>query len=68
MKINLFDFKNVIITLKAFAIGLIVGVVGYFINLLAAFMLPLGLLLIMLWFIFTLFLWGYLARKWWGWN
>ena len=65
---GIFDFKNVVITLKAFLIGLVIAIVGIVVRLIMLFTLPLGILLLILWFVFTLFLWGYLARKWWNWK
>ena len=68
MGINVFEFKNVIITLKAFLIGIIIAIAGLVVRLIMLFTLPLGILLMILWFVFTLFLWGYLARIWWKWK
>jgi len=68
MKINLFDINNVLITLKAFVIGAGVFIVGYLAGLIMAKMPLFGGILLMAWTIFTFFLWGYLARKWWGWK
>ena len=68
MKINVFDIKNVLITLKAFVISIVIAIVDFIARLIMLKMPVFGAFLLVLWSIFTLFLWGYLARIWWKWK
>lgn len=61
---KLFDVNNVLITLKAVVVGIIVGLVGWLLSSLDVG----GKVLTVAWFVFALFLWGYLANRWWNWR
>ena len=68
MKTKLFDINNVLITLKAFVISIVIAIVGFVAKLIMVKMPTFGAILLMVWVIFTFFLWGYLARIWWRWK
>lgn len=68
-KKKLFDMNNVIITLKAIATGIPITIVSGFIAIVIAPAYPLGARLMQLiWMIFSLWLWGFMARAWWNWK
>ena len=68
MKINIFDIKNVLITLKALVISIVIAIVGFIARAVMVKMPIFGAFLLIAWSIFTFFLWGYLARIWWNWK
>lgn len=62
------DVKNVLTTLKAFVVSVIVGLVSWLIAFLAVKAPLVAGIMGVLWFILALWLWGYLANKWWKWK
>ncbi len=68
-KKTLFDMNNVIITLKALATGIPITIVSVFIAMVIGTAYPVvAKLMQLIWAIFSLWLWGYMARTWWNWK
>jgi hypothetical protein len=63
-----FDINNVLTTLKIVVVGIPIAIGAWIISMIVQNMAILGNVLMIAWFIITLFLWGWLANKWWGWK
>jgi len=69
MKNKFWDIKNVLTTLKALVVSIIVGIPSVLIRLIDLSERPMVLLAISgLYGIFALWFWGYLAKSWWKWS
>lgn len=69
---NIFTARNLLTTLKGMVVGLVFGIV-WFVGAALGGLVSLGsnffgAILIIALFIMALFLWGYLARTFWGWK
>ncbi len=68
-KKRLMDINNVLVTLKAIATGIPITIVS---GLIAMIISPayeiLAKVMMLGWAIFSLWLWGFLARSWWNWK
>ncbi len=69
------DIENVLASLKAivvslviFAAGLIPSAITYFLVRSIPSVAMVGYIISAVWFILSLWFWGYLANKWWGWE
>ena len=73
MKSKLFNINNLLVTLKMIVVAFVVGVIG-FVAWIIIFLLR-GVELVgvswvisAIWLVFSLFLWGYFANRWWSWK
>lgn len=65
---KLFDPKNIVTTLKGVVVGITTNILtGLFIWLSTLFPIA-GVILLTLWLLFVLFMWGFIANRWFGWK
>lgn len=67
-KIVLFEGASFLVTLKAMGLNIIVGIVAWLLWMLLSVVPVAGKLLLVIWAVIVLFLWGYMGRLWWGWK
>lgn len=73
---RLFDINNVLTTLKAIVVSIVVGVVGviptgivYLLRTsLSTSLQMVGWVISGIWILFVFWFWGFLANKWWKWE
>lgn len=67
-KVKIWNPQNLLRTLKAMVVSIIVGVPTVLFQVIAMKWIWVGAILTALYIIPSLFLWGWLVKKWWGWN
>lgn len=65
---DLFSVKSVVTSLKAFVVGIPISIGAWLLQMVYMKFEAFGLMLLVLWAIFALFLWGWIANKAWSWS
>lgn len=66
--VKLLSGESILITLKMMVVGLLVSVAGWLFMFLKNQFGAAGMVLLVFWFVFALFLTGFIANRFWGWK
>lgn len=68
MKRNFWDVRNVLVTLKAMVVSILIGIVTWLITWLGKSHYMIAVIVGVVWLILSLFLWGFMANRFWKWS